>query len=102
MSEFLFAFFIITGFLLGTVLFGNLLYYSIHLLPKYISLKINRNLKSPVPVFIRITYPVLLWLLSAIVSVLIIYRFFNTYYWMFISGMVISLVFILIDLVKKK
>lgn len=102
MSEFLFAFFIITGFLLGMVLFSNLLYYSIYLLPKYISLKINRNLNSPLPAFLKITYPLFLWLVTAIIAVLVIQYFFNPYFRMFISGIIIAIVFILIDFMKKK
>ncbi len=102
MSEFLFAFFIITGFLLGMVFFSNLLHYSIYLLPKYISLKLNKNLNSPLGAFLKITYPLFLWLITAIAATFVILYYFTPYSRMFISGIIISVVFILIDLMKKK
>lgn len=102
MNEFLFSLFIISGFLLGTVLFNNILYYSMYLLPRYITLKISGNLKSPTPVFVKITYPVFLWLVAMILALFSIRYFFIPYFKMFISGIIIALVFILIDLLKKK
>lgn len=102
MNELLFAIFIITGFLLGTVLLGNLLYYSIYSLPRFISLKLQGNLKSPIPVFFKITYPLLMWLIITVLAVFIVFYFFSPYSKMFLSGTMISLIFILIDFIRKK
>jgi|GEM_PF-4633944 len=102
MSELLFALFIISGFLLGTVVLGNLLYYSIYSLPRFISLKLHGNLKSPLPVFFKITYPLMMWLIITVSAVFVVFYFFSPYSKMFLSGTMISLIFILVDFLRKK
>lgn len=102
MIEFLFAFFIMTGFLLGTLLFSNLLCYSVYLIPRYINLRINDNLKSPLQTFLKITSPVFLWFLVTATTVVLIFYFFNQYLILYLSGMAISLIFIFVDIVKSR
>lgn len=100
MNEFLIILFIVTGFLLGTVLFGNLFHFLLNTLPEFSS-GTREDLKSSISILLNLIQPLMLWTLASGAAFIIVNYFFSSYMHLFISGAIISIVFIFIDMIKN-
>lgn len=102
MNELTYSLFIITGFLLGSILLGYLAMYLTQIVPRFVKLKLRSRSKTNIYVFLRMTYPVFIWIAITTIVVWIIYTFFREYIVLFLSGATIALVFTLIDLITER
>lgn len=102
MNEFFFALFILTGFLIGTLLFGHFMFLSFHSLPNVIRLKTDVSISSKILFFLKTILPLGLWLVLASVLTLVINNFFSSYLKLFYCEIAISFVFVAVELFKRK
>lgn len=93
MSEFLFLVSILLGFLVGTLLTGNLYYFFFITLPNLIKAKLNGELNNPLRSFLGIIFPIIIWITVSVLVLYLISNFFSSYIKLFYCGAFISVVF---------
>lgn len=93
MSEFLFLVSILLGFLIGTLLIGNLFYFFFVDLPNIIKIKLNGELSNPIQSSLKIVVPIIIWIGVSILTLYLISNYFSSYLKLFYCGAAISLVF---------
>lgn len=93
MNELLFALFLLVGFLLGTLLFGHLFYFSVISLPNLVKNSAGASLGSTFVELVRKIIPLIIWLAVSVSLVLVINNFFSFYIKLFYCGLAIALIF---------
>ena len=93
MNELLFALFLLVGFLLGTLFFGHLFYFSVISLPNLVKNSAGSSLGSTFVELVRKIFPLIIWLTVSVTLVLVINNYFPFYIKLFYCGLAISLIF---------
>ena len=101
MNEFFFALFILTGFLIGTLLFGHLLYFSLYSLPNLINAKPDEAISASLIQFLKRIFPLALWATITLALIIIINNFFSSYLKLFYCGLAISFIFAASEIFRK-
>lgn len=102
MNELLFALFLLVGFLLGTLLFGHLFYFSTISFPNIIRNSGGISVGSTFLELGRKIFPLLLWIVVSLSLVLVINKYFPFYIKLFICGLAIALIFTIGSFINTK
>ena len=93
MNELLFALFLLAGFLLGTLLFGHLFYFTAISLPNLVKNSGSSPFGTILIEMIRKIFPLLIWLVVSVSLVLVINNYFPFYIKLFYCGLAIAFIF---------
>ena len=93
MNELLFALFLLAGFLLGTLLFGHLFYFTAISLPNLVKNSGSSTFGAILTEMIRKIFPLLIWIAVSVGLVLMINNYFPFYIKLFYCGLAIALIF---------
>lgn len=93
MTELFFIISIVMGFLIGTLLIGNLFYFFIVNLPNIIKFKLRGELDSPISEFLKMVFPSFFWITISAVILYLISNYFESYLKLFFCGVGIALFF---------
>lgn len=100
MNELFFVISILMGFLIGTLLLGNLLYFFFVNLPNIVRIKLRGELESPLSELLKIALPSFFWVVLTAFILLLISNYFESYLKLFFCGGAIALLFSLNALLK--
>lgn len=93
MNELLFALFLMAGFLLGTLLFGHLFYFTAISLPNLVKNSGSSTFGATVIEMMRKVFPLLIWIVLSVSLVLVINNYFSFYIKLFYCGLAIAFIF---------
>jgi len=93
MNELLFALFLLAGFLLGTLFFGHLFYFTAISLPNLIRNSGNSTFGETLIEMIRKVIPLLIWIALSVGLVMVINNYFSFYIKLFYCGLAIAFIF---------
>ncbi len=93
MNELLFALFLLAGFLLGTLLFGHLFYFTAISLPNLVKNSGSSTFGAILIEMTRKIFPLLVWIAVSASLVLMINNYFPFYIKLFYCGLAIALIF---------
>ena len=93
MNELLFALFLLAGFLLGTLIFGHLFYFTAVSLPGLVKNSGTGTFGSTLIETFRKILPLIIWAAVSVCLVLVINNYFPFYIKLFYCGLAISFIF---------
>ena len=93
MNELLFAIFLLAGFLLGTLLFGHLFYFTTISLPNLVRNRAESTFGATLFEMIRKVIPLFIWIVLSVGLILVINNYFSFYIKLFYCGLAIALIF---------
>jgi len=93
MNELLFALFLLAGFLLGTLLFGHLFYFTTISLPNLVKNSGGSTIGAKLIEMIRKVIPLLIWIALSVGLIMVINNYFSFYIKLFYCGLAIAFIF---------